>query len=251
VVGPALAGVLVATVGPGQAFAIDAATFAVSATALAFVRVGRAPAQQSGGIAAELRDGWRELATRSWIWASILYFSVSNLAVAPLFVLGPFVAKADLGGAAAWGVIAACGGIGSLVGGGAALWFRRRRSLASGFLLLATWALEPALLARPFPAAAIAAAAAIGCGALSYSNALWATALQEGVPRGSLARVSSLDWLGSRIFQPAGYSLAGPTAAAIGIPATLLLGAIGHATASLAIALVPSVRRAGRQPTGR
>jgi MFS family permease len=251
VVGPALAGVLVATVGPGPAFAIDAATFAVSAAALAFVPSGRVPPKPSAGLATELRGGWHELTARSWIWASILYFSVSNLAVAPLFVLGPYVAEDRLGGAAAWGAIVTCGGIGSLAGSGAAMWLRRRRSLASGFLLLATWALEPALLARPFPTAAIAAAAAIGCGALSYSNALWATALQEGVPRGSLARVSSFDWLGSRIFQPAGYSLAGPAAAAIGIPATLLAGAIGHASASLAIALVPSVRRAGRQPNRR
>src|SRR5262249_16050595 len=61
VVGPALAGVLVATVGPGPAFAVDAATFAVSAAALAFVRAGRLLPEPSGGVAAELRGGWREL----------------------------------------------------------------------------------------------------------------------------------------------------------------------------------------------
>jgi MFS family permease len=250
-IGPALAGVLVATAGPGPAFAIDAATFAVSAAALAFVRPRRGPPRAPGGIAGDIRGGWRELKARSWVWASILYFSVSNLAIAPLFVLGPFVAETALGGAAAWGLIVTFGGIGSLVGGAAALRLRRRRSLASGFLLLATWGLEPALLARPFPTAVIAAAAAIGCGALSYSNALWSTALQEGVPRASLARVSSFDWLGSRIFQPAGYSLAGAAAGTIGISATLLAGAVGHVSASLAIALVPSVRRDRPGPNRR
>jgi MFS family permease len=242
VVGPATAGALVATVGPGPAFAFDGATFAVSAAALALIGpVDRGPTRVN--LTADLRAGWRELTARSWIWASIVYFSVSNLAVAPLFVLGPFVAERELGGAAAWGVIVACGGIGSLAGDGAMLWLRRRWSLASGFLLLATWALEPALLARPFPTAVIAAAAAVGCGALSYSNAVWFTTLQERIPRESLARVSSFDWLGSRVFQPAGYSLAGPVSAAIGIPATLLAGAAGHAFASVAISLVPSVRR--------
>jgi MFS family permease len=245
VVGPATAGALVATVGPGPAFAFDGATFAVSAAALALIRpagsVERGAPQLD--LVADLRAGWRELTSRSWVWASIVYFSVSNLAVAPLFVLGPFVAERELGGAAAWGVIVACGGIGSLVGDGALLWLRRRWSLASGFLLLATWALEPALLARPFPTAVIAAAAAVGCAALSYSNAVWFTTLQERIPRESLARVSSFDWLGSRVFQPAGYSLAGPVAAAIGIPATLIAGAAGHAFASVAISLVPSVRR--------
>ena len=248
VVGPACAGALVATVGPGPAFAADGATFAVSAIALAFIRPTSAAARETprNGVGADLRAGWRELTTRTWVWASIVYFSVSNLAIAPLFVLGPFVAERELGGAAAWGLIVTCGGIGSLAGDGALLWLRRRWSLASGFLLLATWALEPALLARPFPTAVIAAAAAVGCGALSYSNAVWFTTLQERIPHESLARVSSFDWLGSRVFQPAGYSLAGPVAAAIGIPATLLAGAVGHASASVVISLVPSVRRLGR-----
>jgi hypothetical protein len=135
-----------------------------------------------------------------------------------------------------------CGGAGALAGDAVALNLRPRRALAPGFLLLATWALEPALLARPFPTVAIAAAAALGSGALTFSNAMWVTTLQERIPPASLSRISSFDWLGSRVFQPAGYALAGPLAAAIGIPATLLLGAVGHASASVAIACVPSVR---------
>ena len=117
--------------------------------------------------------------------------------------------------------------------------------------LLATLALEPALLAVPASTAAIAVSAALGFGALSFSNALWFTTLQERIPRESLSRVSSYDWLGSRAFQPAGYALAGPVAAAIGIPATLLAGAAVHAVASVAIALSPGVRRLERTDRAR
>ena len=247
VAGPALAGLLVATAGTGVVFALDAGTFGVSSVALALLRVSP-PAREIPGSAflADLRDGWRELTARTWVWTCIVYFSVSNVAVAPLFVLGPFVAERSLGGPAAWGLIVTCGGIGSVLGDVAALRLRPRRALLPGYLALAMWGLEPALLARPFPTAAVAGAAALGFGALSFSNALWFTALQERIPRGSISRVSAYDWLGSRAFQPLGYALAGPAGAAIGVPATLVTGAALHASASVAIAFVPAVRRLSR-----
>jgi hypothetical protein len=92
----------------------------------------------------------------------------------------------------------------------------------------------------------IAAAAALGFAALSFSNALWLTTLQERIPRRSLSRVSAYDWLGSRMFQPIGYALAGPAGAAFGVPATLVAGAVVHASASVAVALSPAIRNVRR-----
>jgi MFS family permease len=252
VAGPALAGVIVAAAGVGVVFAIDAATFAVSTGTLLALRL--APQRAGGqnqGVLAELRLGWREVAGRTWVWTSIAYFAVSNLAIAPLFVLGPLVAKQSLDGARAWGLILTCAGFGSLLGDAAALRLRPRRALAPGYLLLTTWALAPALLARPFPTAVVSAGAALGFAALSFSNTLWLTTLQEGFPAQYLSRVSSYDWLGSRLFQPAGYALAGPAAALVGVPATLLAGAVLHASASIAIALQPSVRTLQRADVHR
>ena len=247
IAGPALAGVLVAASEPGVAFAVDAASFVVSSMSLALLRgLRRRPAVAGTSIADDLRDGWRSVASRTWVWTSIVYFAVSNLAAAPLFVLGPVVAQQSLGGPKAWGLIATCGGLGAVLGDAAALTFRPRSLLTPGYLALTTWALAPILLARPCPAPAIAAASAVGFAAFSYSNALWFTALQERIPSRSLSRVSAYDWLGSRIFQPLGYALAGPAGAAIGIPATLVAGAAMHAAASIAVALVPAVRRLRR-----
>jgi hypothetical protein len=88
----------------------------------------------------------------------------------------------------------------------------------------------------------IAVAAALGFAGSSFSNALWFTALQERIPRQALSRVSSYDWLGSIAFQPAGFALAGPLAAAIGVSATLLASGAVQASACLAVSLTPSVR---------
>ena len=177
--GPAVAGVLVATVGPGMAFAADAVTFAVSAAFLARMRLPRARARPRTTFAAELRTGWREVRGRTWVWTSIAYFSIWNLALGPLFVLGPFVAQKSLGGATSWGVIVACAGVGSLVGAAVALRLRPRRPLATGFLLFGMCALEAGAPRQGlFPTAVVAAAAALGFGPRAFGGALWFTALQ-------------------------------------------------------------------------
>jgi MFS family permease len=242
IAGPLLAGLIVAGAGPGLAFAIDSATFVVSTVSLALLRLPRVVARPYGGVLADLREGWHEVAARTWVWTTIARFSVSNLAIAPLFVLGPFVAERSLGGAASWGLIGTCGGIGAVFGDAAALRLKPRRPLFVGGLAVSLWALEPALLAQPFPTAVLAVAAAVGFAGVSFSNTLWFTTLQQRIPRESLSRVSSYDWLGSLVFQPAGYALAGPAAAAIGIPATLIASAAVQATACIGVALTPAAR---------
>jgi len=245
--GPAVAGVLVATGGPGWAFAVDSASFAVSALFLARMRLPRAAHPVRTSFASELRAGWREVRGRTWVWASIAFFSVWNLSMGALYVLGPFVAKESLGGAASWGVIVSCAGVGSLVGAAAALRFRPRRPLATGLLLFGVAALEPAVLARPFPTAVVAAAAAVAFGSAAFGNAVWLTALQERIPRESLSRVSAYDWLGSIVFQPLGYALVGPIVAALGTSSTLLLSAALVACASVVVSSLASVRAVVRE----
>jgi MFS family permease len=242
--GPAVGGALVATAGPGWAFAVDSATFAVSAWFLARLRLPHAArAVERASFFTDLGGGWREATARTWVWASILYFGVWNLAVAAVFVLGPFVAEDSLGGASSWGLIVASAGAGSLLGGVLALRLRPRRPLAVGFLATGLCALEPALLARPSPTATIALAAALGFGGAAFSDALWFTVLQERIPRGAISRVSAYDWMGSIAFKPIGYALVGPLVAGLGTSSTLILSAVLLAASSAAIAAVPSVRR--------
>jgi predicted MFS family arabinose efflux permease len=206
--------------------------------------VGRAAERQH--LLSDLREGWREVAARTWVWASILYFAVVNMATTAIFVLGPLVAVRSLGGAEAWGAVGSAATAGSIAGGLAAVRLRPRRPLLAGTLAVATIALESALLARPFPLPVIAASAFIGFAGVSFDSALWYTALQQHVPERSLSRVSSYDWMGSFVFQPIGLAAAGPLAAAVGLGQTLLASAALVLTSSAAILLVPSVRQLRR-----
>jgi MFS family permease len=246
VAGPALGGILVATMPIGTVFAIDASSFLVSCGSLIVLGLARMTTVARGaGVLAELRSGWRELTCRRWLFSGVVFFGISNLAIAPFYVLGPLVARNALGGATSWGLIMASAGAGSLAGDAVAVAARPRRTLTTGFLTLSTWALAPALMAGHVPLAAICVFAALGFGAMSFSNTMWLTTLQEQVPTGQLGRVSAYDWLGSRLLRPVGYILAGPAGGAFGVGATLVGGAALHASASVAVALIPSVRRVG------
>jgi MFS family permease len=84
--------------------------------------------------------------------------------------------------------------------------------------------------------------AAIGAATLEISNTLWFTTLQERVPRDALSRVSAYEWLGSLIFQPLGFVLAGPLAGLFGIRPTLIGAACVLVLSALVVITVPSVR---------
>jgi MFS family permease len=247
VVGPALAGILVHAFGPGWVYAIDAGTFALSASFLVRLPAGRSHAVARKKFMVDLAEGWREVTARSWVWASILYFAVWNFAIAAFFVLGPVVSDRELGGARDWGLILSGGAIGSVVGSLLALRIRPRRPLFIGYLLISVAALPTILLVRPFPVLVIAAADVVAMVTLAFAVTLWQTALQERIPREALSRVFSYDWLGSLVLMPLGFAVAGPLAMAIGIDATLWLAAGMLFASSIAVALVPGVRRITRR----
>jgi MFS family permease len=241
VLGPAIGGALVALVGAGSVFALDSVSFVLSAFFLARLRVPRRTVTRTG-MRSELARGWHEVRSRNWIWISIGYFGIWNLAFAPYWILGPIVAKRDLGGAADWALVMTLAAAGGIAGGFVALRFKPRYPLRTGYLLIALYALPLLLIARPFPAVVIGIGAAIGAATLEISNTLWFTTLQERVPRDALSRVSAYEWLGSLIFQPLGFVLAGPLAGLFGIRPTLIGAACVLVLSALVVITVPSVR---------
>ena len=241
VLGPVLSGFLVATIGPGWVFGIDGISFFASAAFLAAMTPTLRPDIRRR-FSAELVSGWREVISRTWVWASIVYFTVWNVAFAPFYVLGPFIVKRDLGGSFAWGAIFALTGLGYIAGGAASLRFRPARPLFVSYLLIAVYALPLALLAYRAPVAIIGAAAFFGAAMLEIANTFWYTALQRRVPRERLSRVLSYDSLGSLLFTPVGYMLAAPIAGLIGERATLLGAASILWVTAVIVAAVPSIR---------
>src|SRR5439155_18159360 len=115
VLGPALGGVLVALGSPGAALLVDAASFGIAALLLTRLSLARrADIGEAPSFLVELRAGWAEFCRQTWIWTTIIFFGIGNFAYASYFVLGPVVAKRDLGGAAAWATLVSAFGLGAI-----------------------------------------------------------------------------------------------------------------------------------------
>jgi hypothetical protein len=157
-------------------------------------------------------------------------------------VLGPTVAKDQLGGAAGWGTIIAIEGLGAVVGGLLALRIRVARPLVWGELVVVPSGILLIALAAPLPLLAIAAVGFVVGAGFALGENLYVTAFQRNIPEHALSRISSYDWFGSVALNPIGYALIGPVSAAIGIPETLLIAGTLNVLVCLSVLLVPSVR---------
>jgi MFS family permease len=244
--GLALSGVLVAAVGPGWGFAVDSASFAASALCLAALRLPRAVRPARRRFVTELAEGWDEVRSRTWVWTALACFSLANVAVATYFVLGPFIVEEELGGAGDWAFALAGGAVGGVLGGVLAIRFHPRFPLRWAFPPILFCSLQLLALVPPVPAPGLFVAGALATGGIVVSNALWATVLQERIPRAALSRVTAYDWLVSWTFMPVGFTLAAPLADAVGVDTTLLLAAGLCALASAGILLVGDVRNLER-----
>lgn len=243
IAGPAIGALIVTAGSPAWAIAVDSATFFASAALIASMRLAPMVRVVSASILGDLRDGWREFAERSWAVAMVVSFGLFQLTYFPaLLVLGPLVAKEELGGAGAWGTILAVSSAGAVVGGIFALRIRVARPLVACQLWVLPAGLLLAALAVPLSVIAIAVVSfAAGIG-FSLGETLWVTALQRNVPEHALSRISSFDWLGSVALNPFGYALIGPIAASIGTSETLAVAAVLNIAVCLGVVLVPSVR---------
>jgi len=114
---PAIAGVIVATLGPGSGFALQAAVLAAAAGCLAAAGLPPSHAASADPLnpLRQLKTGWAEFAQRRWLWMLTAQWTVFSLVIlAPVAVLGPAIAERDLGGASAWGAISSCLSLGAV-----------------------------------------------------------------------------------------------------------------------------------------
>jgi MFS family permease len=241
VLGPAVGGVVVVASSPGIALAIDAVSFLFCADLLRRIRVAPSGTAGSHGFVHDLREGWQEFTSRTWLWASVLLFGIGNLAFAGWIVLGPAIADERLGGAGPWAVILTAGGVGAVVGGILAIRIRPRRPLVVCVLAATLISLQTLALALSAPTALIAAASFVGGIGIAVHLTLWFTVFQQQVPEHAQSRVASYDTLGSFVLMPLGMALVGPLADAIGIVETLWIALVVMWASWGAILLLPSV----------
>jgi predicted MFS family arabinose efflux permease len=242
--GAAAAGLLVAAAGPGWALVLCGAGMVGTVPMLLAIRAA-GPVPTPGGTAparsmlAELREGWSEFRSHTWLWVIVAQFGVVMMAWYGAFsVLGPVVAREHLGGPAAWGAITAADALGLIAGGMAALRFTPRRPMLFVVLTGGAIAISPLSLAMVLPLPAVCAAS-FGLGVfVELMMVQWTVAMTRNIPPDKLARVSSYDVLGSVMAMPVGALIAGPLGTAIGT-SRAQYGAAAVIVIASALALIP------------
>ena len=245
-IGWAVGGILVAAIGPGWAIAIDAATFGVSAILL--LLIGSIPrairsTDEATSFVSELRDGWREVRSRRWIWYTLASATMFLLLYeGPLQVMGPIVTDSSYAGARSWGLMLAGFGVGATIGAVLAARNQFERPLRVALWLFFAAAVVPALLLVQAPVWSIVVATIVVGAGMGLFIPVWDSALQAGVPADKVARVSAWDWMCSLAGMPIGMALAGWLVTGVGREWVLGGMAIGTLVVCAAFIVEPAVR---------
>ncbi|MER5809418.1 MFS transporter [Streptomyces sp. NPDC002033] len=249
--GPGVAGLLVAYWNVAGSFVVIAAAYALSALGLAPLRkLGTARDASDEPMWNRLATGWQEFRSRSWLWGVISVWAVYGLFVfGPALPLGAALLT-EQHGAGGYGWIASADGAGTIIGGLLGMRVRPRRPLVAGACAMFFFALNPLApaLGWSFTVTALTGVVA-GCG-FAFWGVMWATSVQSHIPLAVLSRVSAYDVAGSIMVIPLGRALAGPAADAYGADRVLLFSSVVGVLCIGVMLCVPAIRALGRAPEG-
>lgn len=244
--GPALGGVLVASVGTGGAFAVDAASFVASTVAIVLMRPrAHVRSEQVTSSVSAVKEGLRFVRGRVWLWGTLLSATIAYLAfMGPAEVLLPYIIKNELHASAGdLGLVFAAGGIGAI--GAALIMGQRGHPRRDVTFMYGTWTLATLAVAG-YGLATASWQLMVACllfNALETAGTIvWATIKQHHVPASMLGRVSSLDWLISIGLLPLSFALTAPVTALVGVRATLIGAAVIGGVATLGALFLPGMR---------
>ncbi len=214
IVAPIAAGFLISIWSPTVVIGIDALVYLGSAGALALLVVVKAPARIERSIGLDIKRGLGAIRERPWVWQTIVIYMVNGaLVYSAIMLLGPAIAKADLHGPAAWGLILGGLGIGTALG---STWAMRLKSLRRPILMVIAlgllWVIPMASLALVLPLPVIVMAAVIGGVGWGLVNPVWFTTLQKQIPGDVLSQVASWDTMATEAASLIGYVLVGAMA---------------------------------------
>lgn len=246
ILGSVTGGFIVAATSAGWALMLDGATFLLAGILVLQLRTLGTTREQDADSPTVLQDlklGWREFISRSWVLAVVVGYSVIMMIDQSIYnVVGPAHAKEFLGGPKPWSWILAALSAGMLSGVVVTMRIKPKRPIFTGvlaqigmgifFLALAFTTSLPIILVGAFCAGF----------AMDFFYVLWQTALQTQIPRDALARVSSYDAFGSMALAPLGMIIAGPLVVRFGSPTVLKFEALLFFVALVGILSVPSVR---------
>jgi predicted MFS family arabinose efflux permease len=251
--GPALGGVLVATVGVEVAFMLDSVTYLVSAAFLSRIPLPRPQREDAGDFGGELKAGFGYLAASRVPLAIVIGTFLTVLTINMTIPAEVFLAKETFAaGDAGYGILVGLYGGGMILGSAliAALG-DRVRLLPLYFLGIFTsvLALVATGLAPTFVIALVALM--VAGGANGIDNVTTDTILQSTVPDVFLGRVFAVRFLGFSVGEILAYPLGGLIMDATSPRATYLLAGTASAAAGLLVLVLVAVAPTKRSDENR
>ncbi len=228
--GPALAGIIVAAVGEGYCFLIDGVSyFAVIASLLAMKIEGRVVSKSTASMFVQLKEGWTYVSEFVPIRTVLLLFAIISFMGVPYTVLMPvFAAKILHGGPHTLGFLMGATGVGSIL---AAVGLAARKSVRGLYRVIPTVAavFGAGLIGFSFSRyywLSLLLMAVTGFGMMQFaaaSNTVIQTIVEDD-KRGRVMSYYTMAYMGA---SPFGSLLAGSLGGVIGAPGTVLLCGIG------------------------
>ena len=210
IVGPAAAGVLVATLGGGWGIALDAMSFFIAAACMAGIHLPSHPAPRTDSLIPQMREGWQYFRHSSWIWSITAAWTIMNaLQMGAWRVLGPIIALHSFG-SALWGATLSFQAAGLLAASVGMLRFQFSRPLRDSMVAAAAVGIPMVVLGQGVALPYLMAAATLSGAGSAVSGIAWETSLQQGVPTDKRSRIMAFDDFGSYVAIPLGELLAVP-----------------------------------------
>lgn len=241
--GTLIGGVLVATFNPGWAMLVDAISFLIAGLILWNLDLPSKSRVESPGIAHDLKVGWREFISRSWVVTMVFCFAFINMSFESMLqVLGPLNFNDPENGPRYWSLNLAGMTAGMMIGGFIVLKLKFKRPLFISMVLIAISVVWDFSLAFQLPLALCVLSAIFSGLTIEFFMVTWNTSLQTHIPEESYSRVNAYDALGSYGIAPIGVVIAGPLANYFGVSAMLITTGTLTFIAASASLLVKSVR---------
>ena len=223
IIGSSIGGVLVATLGAGWAIALDGLTFLTAGLIVFSLRKYTPVAKPtSESTLREIKNGWREFTSHRWIVAIVAASTVMYACERSIYaVIGPIVAKENLGGPKPWSVILVFMSIGSVLGVGVAGKIKPKYPIRIALLAQFPTMIWAYSLGNFDSVLLISISALLFGVSLDLFYVLWITTIQQHVAKESMSKVLAYDAWGATALAPFIMGAAGPTVVKFGAQKTL------------------------------
>lgn len=223
ILGPTIAGVLVAFAGGGMALIIDAITFILAAACFSRLPGQTSAKRRQDGMLKQLFEGFAAFRRLRWVWTlSLCYAMINLLMIGPWQVVSPDLIRQDHN-VAVWGVILSVRAAGLLCASIILLKLRFKNPLVAGLVFGSMSALPLLAIGISAPIGAIFVVVFVSSFGITAAGVTYDSALQSRVPRSELSRVASIDDLLSFATVPLSQALVGPVSQLVGARGLLVI----------------------------